>query len=831
MSRGRLKIFLGAAPGVGKTYAMLAEAHQLISQGVDVVIGVIETHGRRATQKLAVGIEHVDMRTIDYRDSSYAEMDCQRIIDRKPDVVLVDELAHSIPGSDRKRWHDVHTLLDAGIDVFSTVNIQHLESLIDVVKAITGQLQREVIPDRILREADDIELVDLSPEALRTRLAQGLIYSSDKVDAALSKYFRVGNLIALRELSLLWLADRVDEGLDLYRQQERIDHVWPTRERVLVAVTGGVESSTLIRRGARIAGRSAGRELLIVHVVEQTGLRQFTHENLESARRLADSLNASWHTVAGDDIAASLLDFARTVNATQLVIGTSRSSRWRQLIRPSVPTRILAGCGEIDVHMVRHDAKERIFHARPRSLSRQRRLGGWIASIVLPAILCTLFTSLNHTELHSLAFLSFLSSTVFVALIGGWWPAAFSAVIAAGVLNWFFTEPLYTFTISKGDNIVALIIFWIVAAAVAIVVDRAEATTLEAKRLRSQWLVLSDLAGTVITDGHDLTALLGRMAEIFEQNSICLVRTDTDDPLQAHVGDSIDQHSASSIIHLDEVTLLLMDGRMLTVDEMRILDVFGNRLLALLHERELQATKDEAKRLSTANAVRTALLTAVSHDLRTPLAALKAAVSSLRMTDVTLPEQIQQELIETIDLSADRLSHLINNLLDMSRIQSHAIDIQPVPVCLADVVGSAISSLDPGHCPSDLVVNIDGACPDVLADYGLLERIIANLIDNAAKYAPGKVIIDAAAVDDEVIVRVIDYGPGIESSRRQQIFLPFTRFDDSESRTGLGLGLAVAQGLCEAIGARLEADDTPGGGLTMSLSLKRGGDDEHHLDR
>ncbi|MFB9837187.1 universal stress protein, partial [Actinoallomurus acaciae] len=361
MARGRLRVYLGAAPGVGKTYAMLGEGRRRHERGTDVVIGFVECHGRPRTIELLEGLETVPRKTMEYRDTSFTELDVDAVIARAPQVALIDELAHTnIPGSrNTKRWQDIEEILEAGITVVTTVNIQHLDSLNDVVEQITGVPQRETVPDEVVRRADQVELVDMTPEALRRRMAHGNIYQAEKVDAALSNYFRVGNLTALRELALLWLADKVDDQLDRYRADHRISQKWEARERVVVALTGGPEGDTLIRRAARIADRAKGSDLFAVHVTAGDGLTGASPAELVRQRALVESLGGTYHQVIGDDIPQALLDFARGVNATQLVLGASRRGRFAQVFSRGVGVTTTAMSGAIDVHMVTHEEASR----------------------------------------------------------------------------------------------------------------------------------------------------------------------------------------------------------------------------------------------------------------------------------------------------------------------------------------------------------------------------------------------------------------------------------------------------------------------------------------
>src|ERR1700731_4565107 len=396
--RGELRIYLGAAPGVGKTYAMLGEAHRRLERGTDVAAAVVETPGRAKTAELIEGIEVIPPRYIEYRGSTFPELDVPAVLARHPQVVLVDELAHTnTPGSkNEKRWQDVEELLDAGITVISTVNIQHLESLNDVVAQITGIEQQETIPDSIVRQASQIELIDITPEALRRRLSHENVYAPERIDAALSNYFRRGNLTALRELALLWLADQVDAALEKYREENKITDTWEARERVVVAVTGGPESETLVRRASRIASRSSA-QLMVVHVARGDGLSGVSPREMGKVRELAGSIGASVHTVVGDDVPTALLDFAREMNATQLVIGSSRRSRWARLFEEGISSTIVQRSGKIDVHIVTHEESKRGFHIASLA-PRERRVTSWLAAFIVPSVICAVtVTVLDRT--------------------------------------------------------------------------------------------------------------------------------------------------------------------------------------------------------------------------------------------------------------------------------------------------------------------------------------------------------------------------------------------------------------------------------------------------
>ncbi|MET8388540.1 DUF4118 domain-containing protein, partial [Streptosporangium canum] len=527
MPRGRLRVYLGAAPGVGKTFAMLDEGHRRLARGRDVVVGLVETHGRPRTAELIDGMEVIPRRSMVHRETAFTELDVDAVIARAPRIALIDELAHTnVPGSrNAKRWQDVEEILDAGIDVVSTVNIQHLESLNDVVRQITGVPQRETVPDEVVRRADQVELVDMSPEALRRRLAHGNVYAPEKVDAALSNYFRVGNLTALRELALLWVAGKVDEQLDRYRAEHGIEGTWEARERVVVALTGGPEGDTLIRRAARIAARSKGADLLAVHVTRADGLAGGDPGNLARQRTLAENLGGTYHQVVGDDVPRALLDFARGVNATQLVLGASRRGRFAQILSRGVGVTTTALSGSIDVHMITHGEAQKGRRPPPSraALTRTRRLAGWAVAVTgLPALAGVLIPFRETLTLPS-EILFFLLMVIGVALIGGMWPAVTAAVGGSLLLNYFFTTPVHTLTISDPENLFALVVFVLVAAAVSGIVDVAARRTREAARAGADAEVLSTLAGHVLRGESALPSLLARLRETFTLTSVTLL--------------------------------------------------------------------------------------------------------------------------------------------------------------------------------------------------------------------------------------------------------------------------------------------------------------------
>ena len=822
MTRGRLRVMLGAAPGVGKTFAMLEEGRRLRDAGRDVVVAVVETHGRTATAALIDGLEVIPRRAVSHKGIQLDEMDLDAVLARKPDIALVDELAHTnAPGSaNEKRWNDVEALLDAGIDVMSTVNIQHIESLNDVVQQITGAPQRETIPDAVLRSADNVELVDLAPQSLRDRLTEGVVYPAARVDAALSNYFRLGNLTALRELALLWLADEVDSALQSYRAEKGIERKWEARERVVVALTGGPEGETLLRRGARIAARSSGGQLFAVHVTATDGLAGADPSVLETQRALATTLGGSYHQVVGEHVPRALAEFARSVNATQLVIGVSRRGWLASLLTgPGIGATTIREAGDIDVHIVAHAAAGR--RSLPRlggALTLRRRLIGFALTVLgLPA-LTALLTSFRSDESITSDVLAFQLFVVIVALVGGIWPALIAAVAAGLLLDFFFVDPLYTITIAEPLHLLALIIFILVAVLVSIVVDQAARRSRAAARSGAEAETLAAVAGSVLRGQDALDALVTQLREAFGMTSVLLLEKGT------ILYSSIDAARASdddveATFSLGGEASLDLRGPQLPAADRRVLSAFLSQLESALQQRALVTEAAGMRPLAEADRMRTALLAAVGHDLRRPLAAATAAVTSLRSAEVTLSDTDSAALLETADDALTSLADLVTKLLDVSRIQAGVLGVSMEPVALDEVVVAALDELE--LSPGDVRLELDATHP-AFADGVLLQRVVVNLLVNALRFSPTghPPVIATSEFGDTIELRVIDTGPGIPPDRRDEVFVPFQRLGDLDNSTGVGLGLALSKGFTEAMGGALEVEDTPGGGLTMVVSLK-----------
>jgi two-component system sensor histidine kinase KdpD len=814
--RGQLRLYLGAAPGVGKTYAMVSEGRRRAERGTDVVAAGVEPHGRAPVEALLDGLERVPTR--------HGALDVDLLLERAPRVVLVDDLAETNPvnSPNPHRWQDVVALLDGGVDVISTLNIEHLESLSDVVEQITGVAQSRSVPDHVVRAADQIELVDMTPEALRRRMAHGNIYPADRVDAALSRYFRVGNLAALRELALLWLADRVDEGLERYRQDHDIESTWATRERVLVALTGGPESELLLRRGARIAARGAGGELHAVYVAAPRGPAP-PPQQMTRLRLLTEQLGGTHHTVIAKDASDAVLQLARSLNASQVVVGASRRPRWRTLFHAGVSDQVVAGSDDIDVLVVTHPLA-RQGPPRPTGgpLGRRRLVAGWVIALAGPAVLSAVVVPTRDLATLGLEAITYLALTVVCALVGGLWPAVTAALLGSLALNWFFTAPEHTLIIADTVNVIALALFLVVAVAVASVVDKAARRSVQAEQASREAAMLTVLNRTLLQADHDVRAVLDLVRETFSVDAAALLRRT--DQGRWQVAGTLGSQPPETVEDADVTAdvsgslVLALRGPSLAPHDRRVLAAFATHLAVVLERQELADRADAAVVLEQGNRVRTALLAAVSHDLRTPLAGIKAAASSLRSHDVNWSPADEAELLATIETSADRLHTIVANLLELSRLQSDAVAPIADEVGLDDVVSRTVADLPSGD-RVDLRFAAD--LPPVLVDAGLLDRVVANLVENAVRHSPQgeRVTVSTSHVRDRAQLRVVDHGPGVPDREKEQMFSAFQRLGDAQGRDGLGLGLAVARGLTEALDGLLTAEDTPGGGLTMVIDL------------
>jgi two-component system, OmpR family, sensor histidine kinase KdpD len=823
MTRGTLRIYLGVAPGAGTTYAMLSEGRRRAERGSDVVVAFADTRGRARTAALLEGLEIV----APARAGARSSVDLAAVLARHPGVALVDDIGLRLDPADAAtaRWHHVEVLLDDGVDVVATIDIRNVESLADVVERIVGERPLETVSDEFLRRAEQIELVDATPEALNRRLAHGNIAPPDRIDAATLGFYRPGTILALRQLALLWLADRVEDLMLRYMDAHEIDAVWETRERVAVAVTGAPGSDSVIRRAARIARRSHA-ELVGVHVMPAEGHADGADQRLRENAQLVARLGGRYHEVVGEDVAAALIAFAQGERATQLVIGATRRGRWERVRRRSVAGALLRDLPGVDVHVIAaFDGGGDAVMPRtgyPRVPQWRSRLGWVIASIGLPLLTMIGLATRSYIS-QSGPLLAYLLLVALVATVGGAAPAITTAIVAALLANWFFTPPMHTLRVSHAEDFVALIVFVSVAAIIAALVGALSRRTAEAKRARAEAEALARSTGVLVGEHEPLMSLLVQLRATFGLEAVSLLSRDGESwRVESAAGHPIpDSPAAGESLAINEDTILVLNGARLDASDRRLLRAFAAQLGTALVGRRLQAEAANAALLADANELRNAMLQSVSHDLRTPLASIKASVTSLMSRDVEFSPFDQQDLLETIDEESDRLDRVVGNLLDMSRLQANVLRATCAPTAVEDVVGGALSSI--GASPLRVVIDIDASVPLVWADPVLLERTLANLLSNALAWSPSDepVRVAAVATGTSVVVRVSDSGPGIPMHERARAFDAFQRLGDRSSQAGVGLGLAVSRGFILAMGGEIELHDTPGGGLSVVISLKQ----------
>ncbi len=831
MARGELRIYVGAAPGVGKTYAMLNEGWRRRERGVDVVVGLVETHGRQNTAQQLRDLEVVPRRHLIYRDQPFEEMDIDALLARRPDVALVDELAHTnVPGSrNAKRWQDVEELLAAGIDVISTVNVQHLESLNDVVEHITGITQRETVPDAFVRAADQIELVDMTPQALRRRLAHGNVYDAEKVDAALANYFREGNLAALRELALLWVADRVDEGLEDYRERHGISAQWETRERVLVALTGAPGGDRLVRRGARLAAKGRA-ELIGVHVGGTDGLVA-PGSDLERDRRLLAELGGRFIEVVGDDVAQALTDVARAENATQIVLGATRRSWWKELTRGSVINRVIALAGSTDVHVISADPgsdapERRVTRGGSVAWSRptRRQLQGWVMALVGIPVLAVALVPLD-TQMGSAGSLMILMlGPIAVALVGGLRPALAASVVAFVAADWYYIPPTGTLRIDRAGDAVTLMVFVLVATLVSVLVDRLASRTGQLAHSRAESEALARLAQqAVLLDDTAQERLVSELRTALRVDAVAVLQGDGAGWLvSAASGRPVPTRpdAAAYSADLADGTVLVIAGPALQASEQLLLSSFVAHLRLARETLLLRQRAASASLLTEATGLNDALMVALDRRVRAPLAEIVASAAALRRPGSPATEDAHAA---AIGQAVGGLEAVLDEMMLLHRLQTRALAPHVAPVPLDDAVPSAVADL--GDISSCVEVSVVPGLPPAEADPLLLQAVLTIVIRNAVRWCPvgTPVRVEGAAVAGQLDVRVVDRGPGIPRHRQEAMLHPPAPNADGGADSGaggLGLGLALANSFAQAMGAHLTIGDTPGGGTTVTLSLR-----------
>lgn len=844
--KGRLKLFLGAMPGVGKTYEMLLEGHDKKREGVDVVVGVVEHHGRRETQSLVHGFELIPRRQIEYRGQTLKEMDLDAILKRRPALVLVDELAHTnVEGSRHpKRWMDVAELLQAGIDVYSTMNVQHLESVNDIVASITHVQVRETVPDSVLDIADDIELVDITPEELQTRLRDGKIYPEEVATRALANFFTHANITALRELALRRTAERVDAAMRASRAERGASEVWAACDRVLAAIDAAPAALNVVRRAKRLAERLNAR-WSVVHV--ETGATGARREHLLSAFRLAEELGAETRTLAGGDAAAEILDFARRENVTHLVIGSTSRPMWVELIRGSFVRKLVRGAGDIAIEIAPQDG------ATGKSRSDALRLpplgapSGYLGGVALTALATGFAVALDRLlaiELPNIS-LVYMLAVAAASIRYGLSVSVFTAIISGLCYNFFLIPPFYTFTIAEPSNVYAFIFFLAVGLVVSGVAARARAQTLIARRQAREASDLQAFARDLVA--ADSRSEIGRIvaetaAKLLYARVVLLVPRGSD---LEQIGEApgpemlgLDDEAAARWAFdrnraagrgSDTLTgarwlftpvpgergpagvlgvRLHDEASRLDPAQRRIVDVIAAQAGVALDRARLGAEAADARVEAEGERLKGALLDSVAHDLRTPLSTVKSALESLER--FAHDDATRGELLAAARGEADRLARFVENLLDMNRIEAGVIRAKKERCEAVDLVDAGLARARHALGGRRVSRDVSSGLPAVIADAALAEGALANVLENAAKYSPpeGAILIRAYRADHALAIEVLDEGPGIPASVLEHMFGKFVRGVDGDGRPpGVGLGLAIAKGFVEAQGGRITAEN------------------------
>ena len=852
--RGRLKIFLGAAPGVGKTYEMLSVARRKLLEGVDVVVGIVETHGRIETETQLDGLEVIPRREEIHQGRSLLEMDLDAILKRRPQIVLVDELAHTnTPGSRHpKRYQDVQELCAAGIDVYSTLNIQHVASLNDVVASITRVRVRETVPDSVLEQADEIELIDLTPDDLMQRLREGKVYHGEAAERALAHYFTPSNITALRELALRRTAQRVDEQLRQQRRVQGINEVWAASERILVCINESPGSESLVRHAKRVADRLGAQWTAVYLETERSRqLSEAQRDSVAQTLRLAEHLGADTLTLPGERIADDVLRICREHNVTQVIVSKSRRSRWFEWMHGSVVDELVRNSGNITVQVFGESDSAAQRSAASSANDNQRPAIDWgkpveyLATAFWVALATVIGIAIDRSAGMANVSLIFLPAVLFSATRYGLLPSLFGAIMSSLCYNYFMLPPLYTFTIGDPDNVLAFFAFIAVAFLISHLTAR---TRVQAQSAREQARTTAELlnfsrrlAGLRKLDELlELTA--AQVAHMLHVEAVLLTPVEGQLKMRASmpVGATLDEadlaaatwcleknrptgrgsdtlpgarrlflplHNGSNglavigVRHSDEQARLEPDKR-------RLLDALSDLAVIAFERIRLARDVDQAKMLAETEKLRTALLTSISHDLRTPLASIMGSITSLRSYSNLYDAATREELLATAQDETERMSRFVNNLLDMTRLDSGALAPRLEACDLHDLVGSALNRAKKLLAGHRISVHIPQDMPMLMLDFMLMEQVLVNLLDNAAKYAAPDTAIEVVAQIHRyaLTLEVRDEGPGIPEQDVLRIFDPFFRVKQADRKTaGTGLGLAVCRGFVQAMGGRISA--------------------------
>lgn len=863
--RGRLKIFLGYVAGVGKTYAMLEAAHQRQEEGVDVVIACVETHRRKETDTLLLGLESLPLRQVEYRGIVLSEMDLDAVLFRQPRLALVDELAHSnAPGSRHpKRYQDVEELLAAGIDVYTTVNIQHLESLTDVVQQITGVRVRETVPDRIIDEAFEIELIDLPTGELLQRLRDGKVYIPDQAARAIEKFFRKGNLTALREMALRRVAERVDEQMRSYMQASAIPGPWPAGDRILVTISSHPLGERLIRAGRRLAD-DLNAEWFVLFVETPGHLRMPSESRTRLQRNLtlAEELGGQVFQVHGRLVADEIVRFCRMHNITKIIAGKPLRSRWRELFKPSVIDEIIRKSGQIDVYVV-SGAADSLDQVKARPRFDRRPLLLYLISLGLVALATLFGLSIHHYLDPTNLVMIYLAAVVLAAVFLGRGPSMVASLASVLAFDYFLVNPRFSFAVSDTQYLITffglLVVGLIISNSASLLRDQVEALRKRESQTQALNHFSHELTGAVTLDqvleivlknvaatfGRDVIVLLPEHGRLVTKAATPGFTLHDDEKAVAEwsfyhgqpAGRGTDTLSAAAVrcsplkTARGVIGVLCIRpqnlGDLLTPDQRQLFGGFNN-LSALAIERARFAEDSlQAETLRSTERLQSALLNSISHQLRTPLSTITGVLTGIRNSDQEISSEnrldplARNELVDSAILQADQLNRLVENLLDMTRLEAGALRLHLQPGDLQELVGAVVEQMSPRLSRRPLHIHLPSNLPFVTIDFSLTGQVMINLLENALKYSPDNSIItiSARAIGDLIEVSIEDEGIGVPENDLERIFDKFYRVERPEQVSGTGLGLSICKGIVEAQGGKIWAKNNAGHGLTITFTL------------
>lgn len=871
--RGKLKVFLGASAGVGKTYAMLEAGQKRRAENHDLVVGWVETHGREETARLLEGLERLPARKDAYRGVELEEFDLDAALARRPALILLDELAHTnAPGSRHaKRWQDVAELLDAGINVYSTLNVQHLESLNDVVAQITGVKVQETVPDSVLEEANEVELVDIAPDDLLQRLREGKVYVPEQARRAIDGFFRKGNLIALRELALRRTAERVDEQMRDYRRDHGISATWPASERLLVCVGPNPASERLIRAARRMAaGLRAQWVAVYVETPAHVDLPEADRRAIADNMRLAEGLGGRTVILSGADVARQLVLYAREHNVGRILAGKPTHPRWRDRLRGSLVDALVRGSGDIDVYVISGDASHHPGKAPPpvpfQPRSKATAYGSAVAIVLLLTGLCSI---MSPFFVPTNLVMVYLLGVTFVATRSPRGPAALASVLSVAAFDFFFVPPQLTFAVADSEYLLTFAVMLLVALLISTLASRArtqaDMVRQRERRTAALYAMSRDLAGAQSVDDVGLTSsrhvedamggqafvlAVGPAGLLLETSARVRIAPllDRDEAVARWVLDhrrpaglGTDTLPASSALFLPLVgsnqSLGVLgvrppSGPPFTPDQMQLLEALAGQTAAALDRVRLLEKAQRAQVEVETERLRNTLLSSVSHDLRTPLASITGAASSLLDAGGQVDEAGRRDLLETIHEEAFRLNRLVGNLLDMTRLESGSLKPAKEWLPIEEVIGGALTRLEPALQGRPVEIDLPDDLPLAPIDGLLIEQVLVNLVENAIKYTPASspVSISARGGPQELIVEVSDRGPGIPPGEEERVFDKFHRVEGAGRPAGAGLGLTICRGIVTAHGGTLGVRNRAGGGASFRFTIPFGGESPPDLE-